>query len=106
MEQLNARKKLLEEQKELKHEMFKQSIKEYEDYIKEEKRQWEIKKQYKWQFRKDLNDQIKSSKELIVSIQYSKIWYTNMQYIDNILFLFISITNVPITICKYHMIYG
>ncbi|KAL5236785.1 hypothetical protein ACI65C_004195 [Semiaphis heraclei] len=65
MEQLNARKKLLEEQKELKHKMFKQSIKEYDDYIKEEKRQWEIKKQYKWQFRKDLNDQIKSSKELI-----------------------------------------
>ncbi|XP_060857733.1 golgin subfamily A member 6-like protein 22 isoform X1 [Metopolophium dirhodum] len=65
MEQLKSRKILLEEQKELKREMFKQSIKEYEDYIKEEKLQWENKKQYKWQFRKDLNDQIKSSKELI-----------------------------------------
>jgi len=71
MEQLDARKKLLEEQKELKREMFKQSIKENEDYIKEEKLQWENKKQYKWQFRKDLNDQIKSSKELIVSAHCS-----------------------------------
>jgi len=78
MEQLKARKILLEEQKELKREMFKQSIKEYEDYIKEEKLQWENKKQYKWQFRKDLNDQIKSSKELIVSAQYSKIRYINI----------------------------
>lgn len=73
MEQLKARNTILEEQKELKREMFKQSIKEYEDYIKEEKLQWENKKQYKWKFRKDLNDQIKSSKELIVSAQYSEI---------------------------------
>ncbi|XP_022176736.1 golgin subfamily A member 6-like protein 6 isoform X2 [Myzus persicae] len=65
MEQIKARRKLLEEQNELKREMFKQSIKENEDYLKEEKLQWENKKQYKWQFRKDLNDQIKSSKELI-----------------------------------------
>jgi len=72
MEQLKARKALLEEQKELKREMFKQSIKENEDYMKEEKLQWENKKQYKWQFRKDLNDQIKSSKELIVSVRYLK----------------------------------
>jgi len=70
MEQLKARKILLEEQNEAKREMFKQSIKEYEDYKKEEKLQWENKKQYKWQFRKDLNDQIKSSKELIVSAHY------------------------------------
>lgn len=75
MEQLKARNTILEEQKEMKREMFKQSIKEYEDYIKEEKLQRENKKQYKWQFRKDLNDQIKSSKELIVSAQYSKIRY-------------------------------
>ncbi|XP_025207836.1 golgin subfamily A member 6-like protein 6 [Melanaphis sacchari] len=65
MDQLKARKALLEEQKKLKREMFNQAKKEYEDYLKEEKLQWENKKIYKWQFRKDLNDQIKASKEII-----------------------------------------
>jgi len=101
MEQLKERKTLLEEQKELKREMFKQSIKEYEDYIKEEKQQWENKKQYKWQFRKDLNDQIKSSKELIVSAQYSKIRYIHIQYNYDIIFF---ISNLSITICQYHKV--
>ncbi|XP_026821430.1 golgin subfamily A member 6-like protein 6 [Rhopalosiphum maidis] len=65
MDQLKARKALLEEQKVLKREMFNQAKKEYEDYLKEEKRQWEIQKKYKWQFRKDLNDQIKDNKQII-----------------------------------------
>lgn len=70
MEQLKARKILIEEQKELKREMFKQSIKEYEEYLKEEQLMWKNKKQYKWQFRKDLNDQINSRKEIIVSVKF------------------------------------
>jgi len=68
MDQLKARKALLEEQKVLKREMFNQAKKEYNDYLKEEKLQWEIQNKYKWQFKKDLNDQIKDNKELIVSV--------------------------------------
>ncbi|CAH1730932.1 golgin subfamily A member 6-like protein 6 [Aphis gossypii] len=64
MDQLRARKALLEEQKVLKREMFIQAKKEYEDYLKEEKRQLENQVKYKSQFRKDLNDQIKASKEI------------------------------------------
>lgn len=48
--------------------MFNQAKKEYNDYLKEEKLQWEIQNKYKWQFKKDLNDQIKDNKELIVSV--------------------------------------
>lgn len=72
MDQLKARKALLEEQKELKREMFNEAKKEYENYLKEEKRQLENQVKYKCQFRKDLNDQIKANKEIHVSVQYYK----------------------------------
>jgi len=75
MDQLRARKALLEEQKVLKREMFNQAKKEYEDYLKEEKRQLENQVKYKSQFRKDLNDQIKASKEIHVSVQYYIVYY-------------------------------
>lgn len=43
---------------------------EYEEYLKEEKQLYDKKKQFKWQIRKDLNDQINSRKYIIVSAQY------------------------------------
>lgn len=66
-EQLKSRERLLEQQKEMKRITYEKSIKEYEEFLEEEKRLWEEKKQFKWQVKKDLMDQMKSRKDIIVS---------------------------------------
>lgn len=54
----------------MKRKTYEQSVKEYEAYVKEEKQMWEKKNQFKCQIRKDLNDQIKSRKDIIVRLKY------------------------------------
>lgn len=45
-----------------------QFMKEYQEFLKQEKQLGEKKRQYKLQLRKDLNDQIKFKEDLIVSL--------------------------------------
>lgn len=68
-EQLKLREIHLQQQKNMKRKTYEQSVKEYEAYVNEEKRMWEEKKQFKCQMRKDLNDQIKSRKDIIVRLK-------------------------------------
>lgn len=52
----------------MNRKMYEQSVKEYEEYLEDERKLWEKKKQCKWQIKKDLMDQIQCRKNLIVSI--------------------------------------
>lgn len=65
-EQLKLREIHLLQQKDVKRKTYEQSVEEYEAYIEEEKQMWEKKKQLECQMRKDLNDQMKSRKDIIV----------------------------------------
>lgn len=66
MEQLKAREALVEHQKEMKRKAFEESANDHENYLKEQKELCEKRQQIKWQFRKDLNDQIISRKHIMV----------------------------------------
>lgn len=66
-EQLRSHEILLEQQKELKRKTYEESVREHEEYLKDQRLLCEKKKQFKCQFRKDLNDQINSRNVIIVS---------------------------------------
>lgn len=66
-EQIKSRQLSIEKQKEIKRKLYEQSVREYEEYLNEKKQNCLNKKQYQWQFRKDLNDQIMFRKDIIVS---------------------------------------
>lgn len=59
---------LLKRQKDMNRETYEQSVKEYEEYLEDERKLWEKKNQCKWQIKKDLMDQIQCRKNVIVSI--------------------------------------
>lgn len=59
---------LLRRQKDMNRETYEQSVKEYEEYLEDERKLWEKKNQCKWQIKKDLMDQIQCRKNVIVSI--------------------------------------
>lgn len=67
IEQIKAREKLLEQQKEAKRKLYEQTAMEYERYLEEERQLCEKKKQFKQQVRKDLKDQINFKQNIIVS---------------------------------------
>lgn len=69
-EQLKSRKIYLEQQKSMERKNFEQMSKEYEEYLKEQKKLCDKKKQFKWQIRKDLNDQINDRRDIIVSVKF------------------------------------
>lgn len=67
MEQLKIREELVEKQKAINREAYEESVRDYENYLKEEKELCEKRKQNKWLIRKDLNDQINARKDIMVS---------------------------------------
>jgi len=69
----------LEQQKDTKRKAYEQSVKEYKEYLEEERKLCEKKKQFKWQVRKDLNDQINFRKNTIVSIRINIVKRKNVR---------------------------
>jgi len=71
----------------MKRQTYEQSVKEYEGYLEEERRLWEKKKQFKWQIKNDLMDQIKSREDIIVRTYklYSR-WLNIILYLNRVLY--------------------
>lgn len=73
----------------MKRKTYEQSVKEYERYLEEERRLWEKKKQFKWQIKNDLMDQIKSREDIIVRtyiLLYCR-WLNIISYLYMVLYI-------------------
>ncbi|XP_050522163.1 trichohyalin-like isoform X2 [Daktulosphaira vitifoliae] len=64
-EQIEYQKKRLEQENNIKRQLYEKSIKDHEDYLKNEKKQLENKIKSKFQFRNELTNQIEFRKNII-----------------------------------------
>jgi hypothetical protein len=67
MEQLKFNEEMVKHQNDMKRKALEESMKDHENYLKEEKELCQSIKQRKWNFKTELSNQINSNKDILVS---------------------------------------